>query len=118
MLRKLLDGGIRCVSARAAESISKRARSTVRDDLARLHAGPLRSSQKTYRIEKIRFLKPDVAVERLGIGSAHAPAVPTTESLTRALERSLCADVADKAAAVAPLLQRDGAAVAARCVLN
>ena len=62
MLRKLLDGGIRCVSARAAESISKRARSTVRDDLARLHAGPLRSSQKTYRIEKIRFLKPDVAV--------------------------------------------------------
>jgi hypothetical protein len=46
----------------AAESISKRARSTVRDDLARLHAGPLRSSQKTYRIEKIRFLKPDVAV--------------------------------------------------------
>ena len=57
-------------------------------------------------------------VERLGIGSAHAPAVPTTESLTRALERSLCADVADKAAAVAPLLQRDGAAVAARCVLN
>ena len=62
MLRKRLDGAIRCASARAAESISKRARSTVRDDLARLHAGPLRSSQKTYRIEKIRFLKPDVAV--------------------------------------------------------
>lgn len=40
----------------------QKGRATVRDELARLHAGPLRSSQKTYRIEKIRFLKPDVAV--------------------------------------------------------
>jgi uncharacterized protein (TIGR02246 family) len=40
----------------------QKGRATVRDELARLHAGPLRSSQKTYRIEKIRFLKPDVVV--------------------------------------------------------
>ena len=40
----------------------QKGRATVREDLARLHAGPLRTSQKTYTIEKIRFLKPDVAV--------------------------------------------------------
>jgi uncharacterized protein (TIGR02246 family) len=40
----------------------QKGRATVRDELARLHAGPLRNSQKTYRIEKARILKPDVAV--------------------------------------------------------
>lgn len=57
-------------------------------------------------------------VERLGIGCAHAAGAPTTESLTLELQRSLRADVANKAAAVAPLILRDGATVAARCVLN
>jgi vancomycin aglycone glucosyltransferase len=57
-------------------------------------------------------------VEGLGIGSAHASGAPTTESLIRALERSLRLDVADRAAAVAPLIERDGAAIAARWVLN
>lgn len=40
----------------------QKGRATVRDELARLHAGPLQNSQKTYTIEKIRFLKPDIAV--------------------------------------------------------
>jgi vancomycin aglycone glucosyltransferase len=56
-------------------------------------------------------------VERLGIGCAHAAGAPTTESLTLEFQRSLRAEVAERAAAVAPLLQRKGAA-AARCVLN
>ena len=40
----------------------QKGRATLRAELARLHAGPLRTSQKTYRVEKIRFLKPDVAI--------------------------------------------------------
>ena len=40
----------------------QKGRATVRDELARLHAGPLKTSRKTYRVEKIRFLKPDVAI--------------------------------------------------------
>jgi len=37
-------------------------RAEIRDELARIHAGPLRNNHKDYRVEKIRFLKPDVAV--------------------------------------------------------
>jgi uncharacterized protein (TIGR02246 family) len=37
-------------------------RETMRKELARLHAGPLKNSQKKFMIEKIRFLKPDVAI--------------------------------------------------------
>lgn len=37
-------------------------RETMRNELARLHAGPLQNSQKKFVIEKIRFLKPDVAI--------------------------------------------------------
>src|SRR6187551_721605 len=33
----------------------QKGRATVRDELARLHAGPLKTSRKTYRVEKIRF---------------------------------------------------------------
>jgi uncharacterized protein (TIGR02246 family) len=40
----------------------QKGRATLRAELARLHAGPLRTSQKTYRIEKLHFLKPDVAI--------------------------------------------------------
>ena len=35
----------------------QKGRATLRAELARLHAGPLRTSQKTYKVEKIRFLK-------------------------------------------------------------
>jgi vancomycin aglycone glucosyltransferase len=57
-------------------------------------------------------------VERLGIGTAHEPGAPTIESLTQALERTLRADVAGRAAALAALIRRDGAAVAAQNVIN
>ena len=53
-------------------------------------------------------------VEQLGIGTAHPLAAPTTDSLTRALERSLRSDVAERARAVAGAVRRDGAAVAAQ----
>jgi uncharacterized protein (TIGR02246 family) len=39
----------------------QKGRETLRAELARLHAGLLRNSQKQYTLEKIRFLKPDVA---------------------------------------------------------
>ena len=57
-------------------------------------------------------------VERLGIGCVHAAGAPTTESMTRALDRTSRADVAERATAVAPLIQRDGAAIAAQRVLT
>lgn len=34
----------------------------IREDLTQFHAGPGKNSQKNYTIEKVRFLKPDVAV--------------------------------------------------------
>jgi uncharacterized protein (TIGR02246 family) len=34
----------------------------IREDLIQFHAGPGKNSQKTYTIEKIKFLKPDVAI--------------------------------------------------------
>jgi hypothetical protein len=37
----------------------------MRDELARVHAGPLRSNHKDYTVEKIRFLKPDVVVVQI-----------------------------------------------------
>ena len=37
-------------------------RETMRAELARLHAGPLHNSEKKYTIEKVRFVRPDVAV--------------------------------------------------------
>ena len=40
-------------------------------------------------------------VERLGLGVAHAPGAPTTESLTSALKRALQPDVAPRARSVA-----------------
>jgi uncharacterized protein (TIGR02246 family) len=43
----------------------QKGRETLRAELARLHAGPLRDSQKTYRIEKIRFLAPTIAVAQV-----------------------------------------------------
>jgi uncharacterized protein (TIGR02246 family) len=37
-------------------------RAEMRDELARVHAGPLRNNHKEHKVEKIRFLKTDVAV--------------------------------------------------------
>lgn len=43
----------------------QKGRETLRAELGRLHAGPLHDSQKTYRIEKIRFLSPTIAVAQV-----------------------------------------------------
>jgi vancomycin aglycone glucosyltransferase len=53
-------------------------------------------------------------VEMLGIGTAHAPGAPTTDSLTSALARTLDPDVASRARSLAPAVRRDGARIAAR----
>lgn len=37
-------------------------RADIKQDLVRFHAGPAKNSHKDYTIEKMRFLKPDVAV--------------------------------------------------------
>ena len=37
----------------------------IKEDLKRFHAGPAKNSRKTYTIEKIRFIKPDVAVAQV-----------------------------------------------------
>jgi vancomycin aglycone glucosyltransferase len=52
-------------------------------------------------------------VHALGVGTAHAPGVPTTDSLTSALERTLQPDVAARARSVATDVRRDGTHVAA-----
>jgi len=43
----------------------QKGRPTLQAELARLHAGPLKNSQKTFVIEKIRLLGPDVAVAQV-----------------------------------------------------
>lgn len=55
-------------------------------------------------------------VHELGIGTAHASSVPTTDSLTEALECTLDPDVADRARTFAPRIRRDGARIAAHCL--
>ena len=50
----------------------------------------------------------------LGIGSAHPPVVPTTESLRGALERALQPAVTARAHVVATAVRTDGAMVAAQ----
>jgi vancomycin aglycone glucosyltransferase len=53
-------------------------------------------------------------VHQLGIGTAHAPGTPTSDSLTSALEQSLQPDVTARAKSFASSLRSDGAQVAAR----
>jgi vancomycin aglycone glucosyltransferase len=53
-------------------------------------------------------------VNDLGIGSAHPPVVPTTHSLTRALEHTLQPGVATRARSIAASVRTDGARVAAQ----
>ncbi|MEO8562350.1 MAG: glycosyltransferase [bacterium] len=55
-------------------------------------------------------------VHQLGIGTAHEGRSPTTESLTRTLERTLGADVAARARAIAAEVETDGARVAAQAI--
>jgi len=55
----------------------QKGRAALRADLARLHAGPLRTSQKTYKVEKIRFLKPDVAVIQVSSHSINGDNIGT-----------------------------------------
>jgi vancomycin aglycone glucosyltransferase len=52
-------------------------------------------------------------VHALGIGTAHAPGAPTTESLARALEATLQPDVAARARSIGTAMRRDGAHAAA-----
>jgi len=52
-------------------------------------------------------------VRDLGIGTAHEPRAPTVASLAGLLERSLRADIADRARTIAATVRRDGAEIAA-----
>jgi vancomycin aglycone glucosyltransferase len=53
-------------------------------------------------------------VHHLGIGTAHAPGTPTTDSLTSALRHALEPDLAARAQSIATAVRSDGAEVAAR----
>ncbi len=53
-------------------------------------------------------------VHHLGIGTAHAPGAPTTESLRSALEHTLQREVAARARAIATAVRSDGARTAAQ----
>jgi vancomycin aglycone glucosyltransferase len=53
-------------------------------------------------------------IHHLGIGIAHAPVVPTTDSLAAALSHALQPDVAPRARSIADAVRTDGATVAAQ----
>ena len=53
-------------------------------------------------------------VHHLGIGAAHAPGAPTTDSLTSALQHARKPDVAARAQSIAAAVRSDGAEAAAR----
>lgn len=57
-------------------------------------------------------------VHDLGIGTAHAPGTPTTESLTSALVHSLQPDAAARTGTMASAMRTDGAQVAAQRLLT
>jgi len=57
-------------------------------------------------------------IQHLGIGTAHAPGTPTTDSLTSALERALHPDAVVRAQSIAAAVGRDGARDAARRVIT
>ena len=57
-------------------------------------------------------------VQQLGIGVAHAPGTPSTESLASAVERTLRPEVATRARSVASAVRSDGAQVAARRLMS
>jgi uncharacterized protein (TIGR02246 family) len=43
----------------------QKGRETLRSELRRLHAGPLHDSQKTFQIEKLRFVGPIIAIAQV-----------------------------------------------------
>jgi uncharacterized protein (TIGR02246 family) len=49
----------------------------IRGDLALVHAGPARNSRKTHVVEKVRFLKPDIAVVQVSSQSQAGPNLGT-----------------------------------------
>jgi vancomycin aglycone glucosyltransferase len=53
-------------------------------------------------------------IHHLGIGTAHPPVVPTTDSLTTALSHALRPDVATRAQSIAAAVRTDGAEAAAQ----
>jgi uncharacterized protein (TIGR02246 family) len=55
----------------------QKGRETLRAELARLHAGLLSHSQKQYTVEKIRFLKPDIAVIQVSTRGTGGPNLGT-----------------------------------------
>lgn len=57
-------------------------------------------------------------VHQLGIGSAHAPGTPTTDSLTSALKHTFQPDVIAHARSIASAMRSDGAQAAAQRLIN
>jgi vancomycin aglycone glucosyltransferase len=57
-------------------------------------------------------------VHHLGIGTAHAPGIPTTDSLTSALKHTLQPDVTARAQSIATAVRSDGAQVAAQRLIT
>ena len=57
-------------------------------------------------------------IQDLGVGTAHAPGTPTTDSLTSALEHALHPGVAARARSVAAAVRGDGARDAARRLIG
>jgi vancomycin aglycone glucosyltransferase len=57
-------------------------------------------------------------VQQLGIGTAHSPSTPTTDSLTSALEHVLQTDVSVRAQAIAAEMRRDGTQIAAQRLIS
>jgi vancomycin aglycone glucosyltransferase len=57
-------------------------------------------------------------VHQLGIGTAHAPGAPTTDSLTSALQHTLRPDVTARAQSIATAVRRDGTQAAAQRLIT
>jgi len=57
-------------------------------------------------------------VHHLGIGTAHAPGTPTTDSLTSALQHTLQPDVTARAQSIATAVRSDGAQAAAQRLIT
>nr|WP_275994367.1 nucleotide disphospho-sugar-binding domain-containing protein [Argonema antarcticum] len=57
-------------------------------------------------------------IHHLGIGTAHAPGTPTTDSLTSALRNALQPDVAARAQSIATAVRGDGTLLAAQRLIT
>jgi vancomycin aglycone glucosyltransferase len=57
-------------------------------------------------------------VDQLGIGIAHAPVTPTTDSLTSALQHTLQPDVTTRAQSIATAIRSEGALAAAQRLIT